>query len=148
MPLWAVWVVLGIILLIIEVLTPEFIVGSFAVGCFITAAAAYFTNNLNVHLFIFTVTTVLVLWKIRPVFLNYLDSEQAVSNVDLLKGRTGLVLSPVGPGQKKGRVQVGGEDWSAVSEDGEKIEDGERVKIVDISSVKLVVKKEEGSRAL
>ncbi len=136
---WMIWVIIGIILLILEALTPEFIIGSFALGCFVTAIVSVFTGSLEIQLIVFAIVTAFTLWKIRPFFLNFLDSKE-VTNVDLLKGRKGKVLKKVGPDHEKGRVLVGGEDWMAVSEDGTEIKTGEMIEVLRVDGSKLIIK--------
>ncbi len=55
-----------------------------------------------------------------------------------LVGRSGVVRSPLSP---VGTVQVAGELWTAVSEDGENLPSGTRVHVVRVEGVRLVVRK-------
>ncbi|MFW6237902.1 MAG: NfeD family protein, partial [Halanaerobiales bacterium] len=140
MPLWTLWVIVGIILLIIEVITPNFIIGSFALGCFGAGITAAFTPDMTLQVIVFTGTTLLFLLLVRPVFLKYLDEETARTNVNSLAGNKAKVLMKVGPGEERGRVKVGGEDWMAVSEDGSVFEEDEIVEVVRVDGAKVIVK--------
>ena len=138
MPIWLIWIIIAIILLIVEMLTPEFIVGSFAVGCIIAAVTSYFTSILTIQLIVFSIVTVLFLWKVRPVFLRYMDNNSK-TNVDLLVGQKGKVIREIGPQEEKGRVKIGGEDWQALSH-GNYIPEGARIRVEKIRGVTVIVK--------
>ncbi|MFW5985653.1 MAG: NfeD family protein [Halanaerobiaceae bacterium] len=140
MSTWLIWTILGFFLLIYEIITPEFVVGSFALGCFAAAGVSLVTTSLFLQLLVFALVTAFVLWKIRPVFLAYLDSGDARTNTGLLVGEIGRVLEPVGPREETGRVKIGGEDWLAVSDKGIKLEKGARVEILAVKGSKLIVK--------
>ena len=54
------------------------------------------------------------------------------TNVHGLIGRTAKVIAKIDNAENQGRVQIGGEDWRARSENGEIIEAGKLVKVVRI----------------
>ena len=56
-------------------------------------------------------------------------------------GQTGMVLSPLNSLEATGTVKVMGQVWSAVSLDGTEISEGEKIKVIKITGVKLVVEK-------
>lgn len=143
MDIWVIWVILGIILLILEALTPEFIIGSFALGCFVTGIISLFIDNVTVQLLVFAITTIIVLWQIRPFFLTILDNPEAKSNIYLLVGQKAKVIKKIGPEDVKGRVKIGGEDWMAVSKEGGIIPKEERVEIVKVDGAKVIVIKDK-----
>ncbi|MBI3241527.1 MAG: nodulation protein NfeD [Chloroflexi bacterium] len=58
--------------------------------------------------------------------------------VEALVGKEGEVRQPLAPG---GTVQVGGELWSAETEDGQPIEAGQKVEVVAVKGLKLKVRK-------
>jgi len=138
---WYIWFILGIILLIFEALTPEFIIGSFALGSFVTAVIAFFIDDLRIQLLVFAITTIIVLWQIRPLFLNFLDNPEAKTNIDLLVGEKAKVIAKIGPETETGRVKIGGEDWLAISKTGKIIAENETVKIIEVQGAKVLVEK-------
>ncbi len=140
MPVWLIWIIIGLLFLILEMMTPEFIVGSFAIGSFMAAVASIFSPLLSVQLLVFALVTLVFLWKIRPFFLRYMDNQQAKTNIDLLIGAKAKVIQAIGPEDERGRVKVGGEDWMAISSTGNYIEDGSRVEVVKVEGSKLIVR--------
>ncbi|MFW5980236.1 MAG: NfeD family protein [Halanaerobiales bacterium] len=140
---WFLWIVFSIILLIIEIVTPEFIVAGFALGGLAAALTAYFAENISYQLLVFSITTILFLWKVRPFFLKYLDNknENAKTNVYNLIGKKARVSETIGPDEKKGRILIGSDDWMAMSVSGKKIKKGVKVKILKVEGATLIVEK-------
>jgi membrane protein implicated in regulation of membrane protease activity len=62
------------------------------------------------------------------------------TNVEALKGRPGIVLSPIEGSVKPGLVKVGGEKWSAVCEEETHITKGSRVEVLEVVGNKVRVK--------
>ena len=142
LPVWLIWTLFGVVLLIIEIITPEFIVGSFALGSFIAAILSIFFSSLTVQLIGFIISTIIFLWKVRPMFLRYLDNEEESStNVYNLINKTGEVTEKIKSNEEPGRVLIGGEDWMAITETGEEMEVGINVKVIKVEGVKVIVKK-------
>ena len=88
--------------------------------------------------------SLLSIYFIRPVALRYLhrNDENRVSNADALMGRIGHVSQTIEAGDY-GRVAIDGDDWKAVAANGERIEKGEKVKVVGRESIIITVEKVE-----
>lgn len=56
-----------------------------------------------------------------------------------LVGHPGTVIRAIGTGDRTGQVRVGGEVWTAVTEDGTALEAGSAVKIVEVRGNRVVV---------
>ncbi|HOZ92083.1 MAG TPA: NfeD family protein, partial [Candidatus Syntrophosphaera thermopropionivorans] len=54
--------------------------------------------------------------------------------------KTGFVTKAI-PQDGKGYVKLGGEEWSAISEDGSPIEENTKVTVLGVEGNKLIVKK-------
>lgn len=137
-----VWLVAGIGLLIAEILTSGFLLAAFGVAMIVTSVLAFLELGWKAQLIGFAASTVFVLVVIRPLFLRffYQKSSSARTNTEALIGQVGIVRNTVGP-LSGGRVQVGGEDWSAVSPGEISIEVGEKVQVVAVDGAKLVVRR-------
>ncbi len=141
---WQFWTVAGVVLFIIEIFTPGFFVATFAIGALCTVPAALITDNLNIQLLVFAVTTTLTYIYIRPLAKKYFFKKQpeAATNTDALIGRKAKVIEMIDPLNAKGRVKiVGGEDWKAISADESIIEQDAVVEIVAVDGAKVTVKK-------
>ena len=77
---------------------------------------------------------------IRPSALKYLhrNADDRLSNADALMGREGRVSQDIAAGAH-GRVAIDGDDWKAVSADGQPIAKGTAVRVVDRDSIILTV---------
>jgi membrane protein implicated in regulation of membrane protease activity len=139
---WHVWLIIAIGLFIAEIFVPGFVLGSFGIGCLFSALAALFDMHLKIQLVTFSVLTLATFFAVRPIFLKYFYSpaSKIQTNIDALVGKTGLVSEKIDPDANKGRVIVGGEDWRAVSADGNWVEEGEKVKVVSVEGTKLFVR--------
>ena len=140
---WHIWVIAAMFLFILEIFTSAFVVACFGMGCLASAAAAYFGTDIKWQIGIFSLATAVVLFGIRPVFLNYCYSRagDVKTNVDALVGQVGIVSEKIDPTDNSGRIKVGGDDWKAISTDEGKIEKGQKVKVVKVEGTKVFVEK-------
>jgi membrane protein implicated in regulation of membrane protease activity len=115
MSIWAIWVALGIICLIIEIFVPGFVFFGLGIGAIITGLTAGFTN-IYIQLVIFAVSTTVSFLLMRRFASFILKKDNVQSNVFALHGKTGIVTGVILP-NKKGVVKVESEEWSAVSQD-------------------------------
>ena len=73
--------------------------------------------------------------------MSKIDKDDVKMNHEALIGKVGVVSEKITKNNLSGRVKVGGDDWRALSEDGEEIEINEQVVVLKIDSIQLVVKK-------
>ncbi len=136
-----VWLGTAVLMGLVEAATFNFVAIWFAVGAVAAIIPASFRLPLPVQLAIFTLVSVLSLIFTRPFVHSFIKTKRTRTNADSLVGRIGVVLVPLTGEDAVGRVTVGGQDWAAVSEDGQPIDEGEKVLIKDIVGVRLVVEK-------
>ena len=141
---WQFWLVTSVVLFIIEIFTPGFFLATFAIGALCAALTAFLTDNFNVQMFVFAVTTTLTFVFVRPFAKKYFfkKSPDLPTNADALAGKKAKVNETVDNANSKGRVKLfGGEDWKAVSADESIIEKDTVVEIVSVDGAKATVKK-------
>ncbi len=144
MELWAIWVIIGLVAIIIEIFTVGLAVICFATGAFGAAIAAYFGASVVWQMAIFSVVTILSLITIRPIVQSLLtkrkEANAVTTNLDALVGRRATVTQEIHGGE--GRVSLDGDDWKAEIDDLDLvIEVGEKVEVVKVESVVLIIKK-------
>jgi membrane protein implicated in regulation of membrane protease activity len=141
MEVWQTWVVVGVILLIFEVITPGFVTGCFGIGCFAAALANYFGFGYIVQTIIFCIVSLVLFLTIRPIMKKhfYKTGETTKTNTDALIGLVGLVDETIDPDSDSGRVKVGGDDWRAISLDNVLIEKGKKVVVKKVEGAKIFV---------
>lgn len=142
MPAYQIWLIVAIVLVIVEICTAAFGSICFAIGAGFSALAAGLGAGLTWQIIIFAVVSLLTFIFLRPFMLKFMDrkSKDVKTNVDALIGRKAVVSERIDASQQTGRVAVDGDDWKAVSENGEIIEKGSAVEIVSRDSVILTVK--------
>lgn len=141
--LWWVWVVAGLLLVGLEVFTPGFIVMWFGIAAMISAVPVYLGASTKVIVVTYTVSLLLLTVFGRRITLNLFTKDRVdiKTNTDSLIGRAGVVTTGMHPAQPVGRVRVNSESWSAVSDGGDAIAEGENVVVQGVEGVKLIVKK-------
>ena len=132
---------MALLCLILELTNGDFFVMCFAIGAALTALSAAIGMGFYAQLTVFAVCSVLCLFFVRPVALKYLHRNDGgrVSNADALIGREARVSQAIEAGGY-GRVAIDGDDWKAVSVDGQAIDEGQKVVVVSRDSIILTVK--------
>ncbi len=138
--LWQVWAIVAIALMALELTNGDLYLLCFGIGALVTAIACVLTDSFTMQLLICVVASVITLFTFRPVALRYLHRNEPgrVSNADAIIGRIGRVSEDI-EADGYGRVALDGDDWKAVSANGEPISKGARVKIVGRESIIITV---------
>lgn len=138
------WLILLIVLLIIEIIT----VGLTSIWAAGGALAALILNLLNVsvvwQVVVFFVVTFVLLYFTRPFAVRFINTKREKTNYEGIIGKTIRIADRVDNMSQTGRAVVNGQEWTVRSEKDEEIlEPGTIAKVVNISGVKLIVKKYE-----
>ena len=112
MEMWQIWAIVAAVMVAVEIFTAGFAAICLAIGAVASA-----------------VTAALGFGVARK------------SGVDALIGRVGVVSETIDSAANTGRVSIDGDDWKAVAADGDVIEKGEQVEVLEVNSVVLTVKK-------
>jgi membrane protein implicated in regulation of membrane protease activity len=140
---WAIWLIVGGVLLIAEMLTLTFYLLWLGIGAVIAAAVALFAPDWfalqglsgGAAALILTVFT-------KPLTRKFRESRGYRDAINELVGKQGIVVEAIVDG-KPGIVKVGNETWSAVSQINLNIED--KVKVISRGTTVLEVQKWGGS---
>ena len=104
--LWAVWFISGLLLILLEILTPGFVVSLIGVACLVSGLFSLFTNNIIVQLLAFAVSLVLLMIYIRPIFSKYFTkNDNKKSAVDALIGKVCVVDEEIDNSKPTGYVK-------------------------------------------
>jgi membrane protein implicated in regulation of membrane protease activity len=138
----AIWLVVALILVGVELATLAFIALYLAVGAVGAGIASIAGAELPLQVLVFAVVAIgsLVLTR-KPLMRSLGKTPAVVSNAPTVLGKRAVVTVAVdaGPGQR-GQVRVGTEYWSARSEDENPIASGTTVEVAGIDGVALVVR--------
>jgi membrane protein implicated in regulation of membrane protease activity len=143
MPAWLIWLVLGLVLAILEIVTPGFVFICFTFGCFVAAIVAALDFSFSWQISIFAGITFVTFVSARHIFGKLFGAKKTptLTNVERLIGLPAVTLQDVD--DQRGQVKVEGETWSARSGSGEKLPVGIKVRILRVDGNKLVVGPEE-----
>jgi membrane protein implicated in regulation of membrane protease activity len=89
---------------------------------------------------VLSVSLIVVFQRFFKGVLNANDKKKA-TNLDLVIGKTAVVVEKIDNVAGEGCVKIDGKYWSARTDDGVVVEDGEIVEIVAVSGVKLICRK-------
>jgi len=142
MEVWMIWIAIGILCLIIEIFTPGFLFMSFGIGAILTGLTATIISNIIVQIIIFAIITFILFINLRKLSKKLISESSEKTNVNALIGKIGMVTKEI-PGFGRGYVKVDGEEWSAISQEKEKLKELCKIVVLDIEGNKLIVKKSE-----
>lgn len=139
--MWALWLVIAGVCLIIELTSFDFYVTCFAIGAVGAALSALLTSSFWVQVVVWAVVAVLSICFVRPLLTRHIHrkSGKRKSNADALIGRRGTVTEPIKAGGY-GYVKIDGDEWRSVTADGTAIESGQSVEVIGRESIILTVK--------
>lgn len=136
---WAAWLGSAVILAVVEMLSLDLVLLMFAIGAVAAAIVAAFGGPAWLAIAVFAVVTVLLLLVVRPSMVAKLHAGPTLETGHTnLIGRTAVVLEPVT--SMSGRIQLGGELWSARAQDSADVfEPGANVVVTQIDGATAVV---------
>lgn len=139
-----VWLVLLIVFLIIEIIT----VGLTSIWAAGGALVAMLLSLLHIptgwQIAAFLLVTAILLYFTRPFAMKIINSKREKTNYEGIIGKTIRIVERVDNIAQTGMAVVNGQEWTVRAENDEEIlEPGTLAKVVNISGVKLVVKKYE-----
>ena len=130
------WLVLFVILALFELATVNLVSIWFAIGAIIATFVSLVTDNIMIHLAVFTITSILLLLSTKPFVKKIKRKDVVPTNLDRVIGKVGEVTEKI---EKDGigEVKVLGKRWSAYSD--KEIKENCKVKVLSINGVKLKV---------
>ena len=136
---WHWWMYIGLLLFILEVFTPGFILACLGIGSFIAALSAFLGCSMDIQLLVFSLSTLVSLFLIRPILYKKSESKLK-TNTEALIGRVGTVSEKIDY-FTSGRVSIDGDQWKAISATSIALEPPEKVVVTEINSTIITVKK-------
>ncbi|MDR1587534.1 MAG: NfeD family protein [Treponema sp.] len=133
------WVALVIVFALIELFTLGLTTVWFALAALVMVFLSLLPIPLVFQILIFLGVSALLLIFTRPLAVKKFRMGKEKTNVDSLIGRHALVVKAIGEFEK-GEVKIGGQIWSALSEDNSEIREGTKCEIVRIEGVRAVVR--------
>ena len=104
---------------------------------------AAFSLPLWLQVVVFLVVSIVLMVFTRPIAVKYFNKDRVRTNVESMIGRQAIVISEIDNLQGIGQVTVGGQEWTARSEDDKKnLAEGAVVEVVAVNGVKLIVRED------
>ncbi|MEE1621197.1 NfeD family protein [Zafaria sp. Z1313] len=130
---WVFWLALFLILAIIEMMALDLYFLMLSAGALGGVVVALAGGPFWLQAVVFCVVSLLMILLVRPIAMRHLRKAPATlrTNVDRLLGQDALVLEPTS--RMAGRAKIGGETWSARTEDDAPLEPGNYGTVVRIN---------------
>jgi membrane protein implicated in regulation of membrane protease activity len=132
-----IWVGAALFLALAEMVTAGFFMLPFAVGAVIAAVLAFSGVSPEIQMTVFIASSLLSLFLLQR-YVRREDEHKPAVGANRFIGSRAVVLQPVDRTSGSGRVRMDTEEWRAVT-DGEPIDAGTEVLVVDVRGARLVV---------
>ena len=136
------WLLITGVLIVAEAATVNLITIWFAGGALAALIAAALGAPLWLQIVLFLAVSAILLLSLRPFARKLNQGKNYATNVDSNIGKLAVVVEPIDNLRGTGRVMIGPVDWTARSEDGSVIAEGEKVRVLRVEGVKVCVERE------
>lgn len=135
------WLTVAVIMAVIEGITPALVTIWFMCGALGAMILSLFTTSFPVQFVFFALLSTVLLIFTRPIIKKFITKGKTVStNADRIIGQEGIVTEEIVNLENKGQITILGQIWSAKSQDGSNIQEGQKVTVSSIHGVKAIVK--------
>lgn len=140
--MWAIWLGVFVIMIIVEASTVELVSMFFALGSLVALIISFIPGvEWWIQLIVFVVISGVSLLGLRPLIKKYFSREKRNTNVDEFVGKKVTIVDINGDGYPEAKLN--GVLWRVSLEDEEdSIKAGEKAVVVKIEGNRLVVRKE------
>lgn len=137
---YLVWIVIGLILLGIELVTTTFVMMFFAVGAFVVAVLAWanIIDSLSLQLVVFGGLSVAGLFFFKEKLKTAWSRRSSSDNYQVDAGAILTLETSIAPGAQA-EVNYQGSKWTAINESGRELSAGENVEIARVDGLKLIL---------
>lgn len=135
-----IWLIILAVMLIFEIISLGLTTIWFCVGAIGAVVAAALGFGIFIQILVFVVLSIVAMILFRPIAVRFFNKDKEKTNVDEVIGKVAVVTKEIDNEMSLGEVQLNGLAWTARSEDGRVIPEGERVTVVSVKGVKLIVK--------
>jgi inner membrane protein len=136
---WWLWLVLGLVLLGLEALTPGgfyvlfFGIGALVVGTLVGFGAA---GPVWVQWLAFSAVSIISLLVVRPYLLRVTRSQERPDPMDTLEGEIAILLEEL-PAGAVGKAELRGTAWTVLNRDTRTLGRGQRCRVTGVDGLTL-----------
>ncbi|MFI3325138.1 MAG: NfeD family protein [Clostridia bacterium] len=134
-----IWLILIVVGVILEAVSPQLVAIWFVFGFVAALVANLLGAGATVQIIVAIVVAVGCLIATKPLVKKIMTQEDVNTNADRYIGKTAIVTTEI-KGDNTGRVEVSGSNWSAFCKEDITIEVGTKVVVEKIEGVKFLVK--------
>lgn len=141
---WWIWILLGLLLLLAELLTPGgFYIIFFGIGALVVGVLAGFNaaGPLWFQFILFSILSVLTLWLFREKLLQLTQGERR-ENVDSLVGETAVATEEIHL-NAVGKAELRGTSWNARNVGDKPLTRGQRCVVERVEGLTIFVRAEQ-----
>lgn len=138
--IYIIWLILIVAFVAVEAGTVALTSIWFASGAVVALLLSIMGVHVVIQIVAFLAVSALLLVFTRPLAQKYLNSKRVPTNADRVIGMTGIVTAPINNLEGEGEVHLDGKRWTARSESGGIIAEGQRVEVLRIEGVKVIVR--------
>lgn len=137
------WLIIVAVCFLGEILMPQFFLFWFGIGAIAAVSSHFLGVSYPYQWVVFATISVVGLISTRRFAKRILKKEPLKAVAERLIGGTMIVTKEIDNSKGIGQIMGKGDTWRAVSEDGNTIKEGAKVKVIRIEGVSLIVKLEE-----
>ncbi|WP_025764978.1 NfeD family protein [Dyadobacter tibetensis] len=136
-----IWLIIGLIMLVLELISVLLVFVFFSVGALATALLAWvgLLPTLEWQILAFSAISILSMLLLRKQARNLLERKGKQYEYNEFVGETAMVIKDI-ESDKQGKIYYRGAEWRAIAEDNKPIAAGSKVEIVETKGITLVVK--------
>ncbi|MEE0862759.1 MAG: NfeD family protein [Lachnospiraceae bacterium] len=136
------WLILMVICIVFEIATVGLVSIWFAGGALIACFLAMANIHVVIQVIVFLVVSLLLLVVTKPMAKEWINKDRVRTNYEGIIGKVVRVTERVDNINETGTALINGQEWTARSKnDNIILEQGEVAQVVNISGVKLILKK-------
>ncbi|MGL5086359.1 MAG: NfeD family protein [Clostridium sp.] len=136
-----IWIIVGIVVIVLDVITSSFLFVWFSIGAFAALIASLLGASLGMQIIIFLAVSIATVAIGYPWARKKFKS--SVTRLPLMEEKyIGMILKAEDDIEDRGKAKLGGVYWAVINK-GETIKKGESFKIVQFEGNKLLIEKEE-----
>ncbi len=135
------WILTIIVSLVVEAGTYALVAIWFVPAAAVCIVLSVFDLSIAVQVVTFFVLSLICILFFRKHVEKALKKKAVPTNADAVIGKIGIVTEDIDNINFKGQVKVGGQVWTARTNDSSLLEKGETVEVLAIEGVKLIVNK-------
>lgn len=133
------WLVALVAFIVVEAITAGLVSIWFAFGALAALVVAMLGGAFVWQLTAFMVFSAIMLYFTQPLAKKLMREGKVKTNVDALLGKIAIVEKPIFKNEF-GQVKIGGNHWTAKSNQEEVIPENAEVEVIAVEGVKLIVR--------